>query len=87
LVFDEFVSEDLGISTFSDQVLLHCAQHYPNAKFEDNGDPAGNNRSKTDERSCFEILRAKGILVQPGEQTPTMQIESLRKPLNSLVEG
>lgn len=87
IVFDELVSEDLGITRFSEQVQLHCAQNYPGAAFEDFGDPAGNNRSETDEKTCFEILRGKGIYIQPGEQSPTLRIESVRKPLNSLVEG
>jgi len=87
LVFDELVSEDLGIDKFSDAVLLHCSENYPNSKFEDYGDPAGETRSETDEKTCFGILQGKGILIESGEQSPTMRIESVKKPMNALVGG
>ena len=87
LIFDELVSEDLGISTFSDQVLLHCAEKYPDATFEDYGDPAGNTKAETDERTCFQILQGKGVMIQAGEQSPTIRIESVKKPMNTLTEG
>lgn len=87
LIFDELVSEDLGIDRFSDAVLLHCSENYPGAKFEDYGDPAGNTRAETDEKTCFQILRGKGVMIQPGEQSPTIRIESVKKPLNTLVDG
>lgn len=91
LVFDELVAQDLGIDTFADSVNLHCASRYPQYKFEDFGDPAGSQRSALsadkDEKTCFDILRGKGIMVQPSEQNPTIRWESVRKPLNSLVRG
>jgi len=87
MIFDELVSEDLGIDTFSDSVLLHCAEKYPDVEWEDYGDPAGSTKAETDERTCFEILRGKQILIQPGEQTPTIRIESVKKPMNTLVDG
>jgi len=68
-------------------VLLHCAEKYPDVEWEDYGDPAGSTKAETDERTCFEILRGKQILIQPGEQTPTIRIESVKKPMNTLVDG
>lgn len=91
LIFDELVADDLGIDTFSDSVLLHCSQKYPNFKFEDFGDPAGSQRSAMtadkDEKTCFDILRGKGIQIQPSEQNLTIRIESVKKPLNTLSKG
>jgi hypothetical protein len=91
LIFDELVADDLGIDTFSDSVLLHCAQKYPDFKFEDYGDPAGSQRSAMsadkDEKTCFDILRGKGIKIQPSEQNLTIRIESVKKPLNTLTRG
>jgi len=86
-VIDELVSEDLDIDVFSDQVLLHCSQHYKGAKFEDDGDPAGETRSETDSKTCFEILRGKGVMVQGQGQNLTVRLGSVRKPLNTLLAG
>lgn len=91
LIFDELVADDLGIDSFADSVLLHQAQRYAGFKFEDYGDPAGNQRSAMtadkDEKTCFDILRGKSIKIQPSEQNPTIRWESVRKPLNTLSRG
>jgi len=83
-VVDELVSTSMGIDRFSDQVLAHSAQYYPDSEFIDIGDPAGEARSETDERTCFDILHAKGILIEGGMQTPTIRFESVRKPLRQM---
>lgn len=80
-VVDELVATSMGIDRFSDQVLQHSAQHFPDSEFVDIGDPAGESRGETDERSCFEILHGKGIYIEGGLQTPTIRFESVRKPL------
>lgn len=87
IVFDELTAERAGADRFSDEVLSHCARQYPGFAFEDFGDPAGVAKSETDERSCFDILQAKGIDIEPGEQAPAIRQESIRKPLNSMVDG
>jgi hypothetical protein len=87
IVFDELVSDSMGIDRFSDNVLIHVNQRYSGFKFEDFGDPAGEQRSQTDEKTCFQIMRAKGINVQASEQSPALRIESVRKPLMSLRDG
>lgn len=86
-IFDELTAESLGIERFADAALMHCSQEYPGHEFIDTGDPAGGDRAQTDERSCFEIMRGKGIDVQPGEQSPAIRQESVRFPLNHLVDG
>lgn len=87
IVFDELVAEDMGIDRFSDRVIQYCNQNYNGFAFEDIGDPAGMKRSETDEKSCFQIMWAKNIQISGGEQDPTMRIESVKKPLNTLVSG
>jgi hypothetical protein len=88
LVFDELEPDDAGIDRFTDKVLEHCAMSFPRgATFEDYGDPSGMSRAQTDERSCFEIMHSKGIMIEPGEQTPVLRIESVKKPLRSIVNG
>lgn len=93
LIFDELVSENIdpkgmGIDRFSDNVLDHCVRAFPkNTVFEDIGDPAGQQRAQTDEKTVFQILQAKGIKIEPGEQTLALRLEAVRKPLNSLRGG
>jgi len=78
----------MGADRFSDEVLDHCSRTFRGqATFEDYGDPAGGIRSQTDERTCFEILQAKGIMIEPGLQTPTIRIESVRRPLRTIAGG
>lgn len=61
-ILREFVSEDMGIRQFYSEVVLPAL----NAEFRMYrwvavGDPAGNNRSQTDERTCFEELEDLGL--------------------------
>lgn len=88
LVFDEMTSDNMGIDRFSDDVLAHCARSFPSGvQFEDYGDPAGEQRAQTDERTCFEIMQAKGIGIEGSEQDPVLRIESVKKVLRTLQTG
>lgn len=88
VIFDELVSDDMGIERFSEKVLRHCGENFPKGqKFSDTADPSGGSKSPTDEKTCFEIMKIKGIAVEPGEQSLTIRFESVRKPLNTLIQG
>ncbi|HWG75353.1 MAG TPA: hypothetical protein VN660_00995 [Steroidobacteraceae bacterium] len=90
IIFEELIGEDVGISTFAEGVLQLC-ERWPGFKFEDWGDPAGEQRSAMSadraEKTCFDILQAKGIQIRGGEQNITARLESVRKPLNTLRSG
>lgn len=88
LVFDEMTSSDMSFDKFSDDVLDHCRRSFRgDVQFEDDADPAGNQRAQTDKRTCFEIAATKGIDMQASEQDPTLRMESVRKPLRTLLGG
>ncbi len=87
IVFDEVVATGMGADRISDEVLNHCARNYRGFTFEDVGDPAGGARAATDERTYFQILHAKHILIEPAIQTLAIRLESVRKPLTTLVDG
>jgi hypothetical protein len=81
IIVDELVATSMGIDRFSDQVLDHSAQYYPDTEFVDIGDPAGEGRVQTDEKTCFEILHAKAIMIEGGLQSPQIREECVRRPL------
>jgi len=89
VIFDELVSEDMGIERFSEEVITYCHKYdYLDAPYHDIGDPSGEYRSDTDETSCFDILHGKGIIIEGGlTQDPDIRIECVKKPLNTMVNG
>lgn len=88
LVFDEMTSDNMSIDEFSDDVIEHCNRSFRgDVVFEDWGDPAGEQRAQTDKRTCFEIMRNKGIMIEGSIQNPQMRQESVRKPLRTLIAG
>ena len=88
IVFDELIATGMGADAFGDQVNEHSSRHYPLFDFIDVGDPAGNERSQANEAvSCFRVLHGKGIMIEPGIQTLNVRLESVRKPLRTLVDG
>lgn len=88
LTFDEMVSENMSIDEFSDDVLEHCNRAFKgDVQFEDWGDPAGQQRAQTDKRTCFEIMHAKGLMIEGSIQNPQMRHEAVRKPLRTLIAG
>ena len=91
LILDELVGDDVGITTFAGVVSQVRATQFRGFSFEDYGDPAGDSRTSMtadkDEKTCYDILLAMGIRIEPGEQNLTARLESVRKPLNSLVSG
>lgn len=86
-VIAELVSKSMGIDRFSDQMIEFQGRHFPRNEFIYIGDPAGEKRAETDERTCFDILHAKGIPIEAGLQNPQIRQESIRKPLRQLVDG
>ena len=89
LIFDELVSDNMSVDEFADNLIGHCNRAFKGqADFYDVGDPAGNIRVETDKRTAFDMLRAKGIQIEPAmSQDPTLRQESVRKPLRTLVGG
>lgn len=87
IVFDELVATAMGADAFGDEVIQHSARYYNRFDYWDVGDPAGAQKAQTDERTCFQILQGKGIMIEPAMQTLAIRLESVRKPLRTLVDG
>ena len=74
LVIDELCGEDMGIRQFLEDVLItHMQESYPQHwKKKDDmllciGDPAGDQKAQTDERSCFQEVRAKQLKIRAAK--------------------
>jgi len=67
VILDELVSEDMGIRQFYSEVVLPLlTEKYGQFRIEAVGDPAGVNRSQTDEKTCFEELALLGLNCEPA---------------------
>lgn len=85
ILYPELQSEDCGITAHGAVVASESKTWFPGYQFNDIGDPAGNQRVQTDEKSCNDILREKyGINVLPGPVSFTERDEALRNLLKEL---
>ena len=86
--FDELVSYDMGITTFADLLAPKLRSELNGYELHIWGDPAGAIRSQTDEKTCYQILRAKGIPANPiGDNSFTSRREAVAVPLGRLIDG
>lgn len=84
VLYPELQSWDSGIKRHGELVKSESGTWFPQHKFTDYGDPAGNQRAQTDEKTCFQILSSMGINVLPGPVTQTAREEAIRQILTSL---
>jgi len=83
----ELVTEDTGAVRFAEMLKNEFAR-FPNCDFEVWGDPAGDQRAQTDERTPFQILRKAEINARPAPSNDfTLRREAVAQPLSRLVDG
>lgn len=92
IVYDEIVSENMGIQRFAEEALIYHAQKWPSVKHKYViADPAGSQRSQVDERTCFQEMNSKlarvGLMVEPGLQGLQIRLDSIRYGLTTLLRG
>ena len=89
IVFEEVVSEHMGIARFADMLLPVMRGKYKGFDFEIFGDPAGTEEAQTDEKTPFQILANKGIKAEPAwrNNDPVIRREALRAPLLRMIDG
>lgn len=94
--FHELTSDDMGIMKFSQVLIDEINQKFAGHVFEDSiwGDPAGEQRAQTDERTPFEILNAnleRARMPMRAYPAPTndftVRRESIARPLTRLLDG
>lgn len=65
-IFDELVATDLGAVRFAEDAARYIKIAYPGRPILGTGDPAGDIRAQTDERTPFDIVNAQGIPMAPA---------------------
>jgi len=79
-----------GIEQLAEVVKLHKNRHYPKYVIEAiYADPAGNTRSQTDERTCFDALAKvfPGVPIIPGPVSSEARKKATREVLSGMVGG
>lgn len=89
LTFAELTSENMGITRFlNDKLKPLLASKFPGHPVIVIGDPAGSQRSQTDERTVFEVLKANGFRVIPARTNSiAARISAVETLLAGQVEG
>jgi hypothetical protein len=88
-VHSELVTEDMGAARFAELLGLTLRQRYPSFKIAAiTGDPSGDNRSQSDESTCFQMLRAARIHAKPAPTNdPTLRRDTVARALTRMIEG
>lgn len=85
--FDEIVTEDMGIQRFT-ELLGPRLNEYQGWQIQIFGDPAGNTRVQTDEKTCYQILEANKIKATPTTTNNfTIRRESVATSLRRMIDG
>ena len=87
-IFHEIVAQDMGISRFSEILRQEISSYCPNSDVKIYGDPAGDQRAQTDERTPFQILNVLGLTAYPAPTNDlTTRLETVESMLNKLIDG
>ncbi len=89
LTYDALTSDGSGILQFTrSQLKPLLAQKYAGFQVLVIGDPAGAQRAQTDERTCFDILRAEGFAVRPARTNAVAaRIAAVEQFLSRQIDG
>jgi len=85
----EVVTEDMGALRFAEVLGAELRGRFGGFKVATiTGDPAGDTRAQTDERTPFEILKAAGLAARPAPSNDwNLRRESVASALSRLVDG
>lgn len=86
--FDELVTEDMGAVRFSEVLGPILRSTYRGYDFEIYGDPSGDDRAQTDERTPADILQAHDIPVMAAPSNdPVIRREAVATSLMRMIDG
>lgn len=89
LILKEIVATDMGMSRFAPILRVELQRLSPGHKeIKVYGDPAGDQRAQTDERTPYDILRANGIVAYPAPSNdPALRIDSVETLHMRFIDG
>jgi hypothetical protein len=65
-IIDELVAQDLGAVRFAEDAARYIKIAYPGRPIRGTGDPAGEQRVQTDERTPYDVVNAQGLPMSPA---------------------
>ena len=87
-IISELVCFDMGVTRFSELLRNEIAKNFAGMEVNIYGDPAGDFRSQTDERTPFQILRQYGIKASPAPSNDVaLRIEAVDITLTRMLDG
>ena len=86
IIHREIMGENITIEKFGNYIKTMCKEWYPNAEYEDFGDPAGEQKSDKSEKTSVEILASMGIYVTSKQSTYRERKEIIERKLTTLIE-
>jgi len=87
-IVNELVCFDMGVIRFSELLRGEIAKSYKGYEVMIYGDPSGDFRSQTDERTPFQIMRNHGLKAIPAPSNDVaLRIEAVDSTLSRLVDG
>ena len=88
ILLNELVCFDMGVIRFSELLRTEIAKYYKGYEVDIYGDPAGDFRSQTDERTPFQIMRQCGLKAKPAPSNDVaLRIEAVDSALSRLLDG
>lgn len=94
LIQNELLGHNEGATTFAPKVARFIAQRYPDHRLADVrfwGDPKGQDKTQTDERTAYDIFRVNGMTVRPApglrNNMITTRVEGVASVLNEMYDG
>jgi hypothetical protein len=89
-VLDEMQGYNVGAVQFAPQVKRRLEQKYPGYTFVAYGDPKGQDKTQSDERTAYDIFKANGIDMKPSPVKMNLidtRIEAVDYLLGGLYDG
>ena len=88
IILHELVCFDMGAIRFAEALKHDFAKYFRNFETEIYGDPSGDYRAQTDERTPFQMLRQAGIKAIPAPSNDiALRIEAVDSVLNKMADG
>jgi hypothetical protein len=89
ITYDALPSDNMGVQRFLESRLKPLlASKFPGFPVIVVGDPAGQARAQTDERTCFEMVRQAGLKAFPARtNVTTARVAAVERFLNRQIDG